>query len=290
MKEYDVIIVGSGIAGMTAAIYLKRQNKNVLIIEKEVPGGQLLQIPLIENYPGITEINGTDLALNLCDQINKLEIPLIYENVTKITMDKVITTKNEYKSNYIVIATGRKPSKLGLENEDNLTGKGLSYCATCDGPLYKGEIVAAIGSGSSATTEALYLSNVCKKVYLICRKDKLKAEKILIDKVLKKDNIEIIYNSSITKLNSKNDKLHSIILNDKNELLIKGLFVFVGYEPNFKLSEDIKKINGYIKVNKSMQTNINNIYAIGDIIKKDVYQLTTAAAEATICAEHINNN
>lgn len=290
MQKYDVIIVGSGIAGMTAALYLKRQNKNVLIIEKNVVGGQLLNIPLIENYPGISEINGTDLAINLYNQINNLNIPLIYENVTKVTENMVITSKNEYSSDYIIIATGRIPSKLNIENEDYLIGKGISYCGTCDGPLYKNEVVAAVGSGSSAAVEALYLSNVCKKVYLICRKNKLKAEQILIDKLKTKDNIEIIYNSSITKLNIENDKLGSILLNNEKELKVKGLFIFIGYEPNFNQNENIIKLKGYIKVNKHMQTNIKNIYAIGDIIKKDVYQLTTATGEATICAEHINKN
>lgn len=290
MKNLDVVVVGSGIAGMTAAIYLKRQNKNVIIIEKEVPGGQLIKIPNIENYPGFSSISGYDLAINIYNQINNLDIPIIYENVTNVTEGKVVTSMNTYNCKHIIIATGRIPSKLHLDKEDDLIGRGISYCATCDGAFYKNKNVAVVGSGSSSITEALYLSNICDKVYVICRKDKLKAEQILINEILEKQNVNIIYNCEINKLNIEENKLSSISLNNKEILKISGLFICIGYEPNFYQNKEMKKTNGYINVDGNMKTNISNIYAIGDIIKKDVYQLTTAVAEATICAEYINKH
>lgn len=302
-KNYDVIIIGAGIAGMTAALYLKRYNMNVLIIEKEYPGGQLNKISKIENYPGFLEISGFDLGNNIYEQIKKLEIPIIFEKVEKIKSESdknLIETKNEiYEANYIVIATGRLPRKLNIELEDELIGKGISYCATCDGPLYKNKDVIVVGGGDSALQEALYLSSICNKVTLIHRRDSFRAREELVEKVKKQANIDIIYNSVINTLIQENSYFSGVKIEKNGEILEKkadGLFIYIGNivdeEPFSMLSLHTK--DGYIIVNEKCETNIPNIYACGDIILKNSYQLTTAVGEAATLAyslheKYINN-
>lgn len=302
-KNYDVIIIGAGIAGMTAALYLKRYNMDVLIIEKDYPGGQLNKIAKIENYPGFLEINGFDLGNNIYEQIKKLEIPTIFEKVEKIKNEsdkKLVETTNEiYEANYIVIATGRLPRKLNIEIEDELIGKGISYCATCDGPLYKNKDVIVVGGGDSALQEALYLSSICNKVTLIHRRDSFRAREELVEKVQNKENIEIIYNSVINTLIQENDRFSGIKIDKNGEILEKkaaGLFIYIGNvvdEEAFSMLSLHTK-DGYIIVNEKCETNIPNIYACGDIILKDSYQLTTAVGEAATLAyslheKYINN-
>jgi len=298
-KNYDVIIIGAGIAGMTAALYLKRYNMDVLIIEKEYPGGQLNKIAKIENYPGFLEINGFDLGNNIYEQIKKLEIPIIFEKVEKIkneTDKKLVETTNEiYEANYIVIATGRLPRKLNIEIEDELIGKGISYCATCDGPLYKNKDVIVVGGGDSALQEALYLSSICNKVTLIHRRDSFRAREELVEKVKNKENIEIIYNSVINTLIQENERFFGIKIDKNGEILEKkadGLFIYIGNivdeNPFSMLSLHTK--DRYIIVNEKYETNIPNIYACGDVILKDSYQLTTAVGDAATLAYSLHKN
>ncbi len=296
-QKYDVIIIGAGIAGITSALYLKRFNMNVLIIEKDYPGGQLNKISKIENYPGFKEITGADFAYSLYEQIKHADIPIYFSNVLDIRLEndkKIVETTNEiFESSYVVIATGRTPKKLGLENESFLIGKGISYCATCDGPLFRNKEVCVVGGGNSALQEALYLSDICKKVTIVHRKNCFRATEDKIKKVENKENIEIIYDSVIDTLNIKNDVLSSIILSkndEKIEINVEGLFIYIGMEPKmesfFKL--DIVNNDGYIHVNNKYETSIKGIYACGDIILKDVYQLTTAVGEATIVASNLH--
>lgn len=290
MQKYDSIIIGSGIAGMTGAIYLKRENKNILLIEKEMPGGQLVKTPVIENYPGYVKVEGSTLALSIYEQVTNLKIPTIYEHVLKIKQKEELyeieTTQNTYQAKTILIATGRRPRKLGLDKETRLLGKGISYCATCDGALFKGKEVAVVGGGSTAVTEALFLSEICKKVYVLYRKTNLRSEDVLKERLLQKENVEVLYESNITKLKEENNKLKSIIINEKREILVDGLFVFIGYEPQNDFLKSMISLdeNGYILVNEKMETNKKGIYACGDCIKKEIYQLTTAASEGTIAA------
>ncbi len=291
-RRYDTIIIGSGIAGMTASIYLKRENLDVLILEREVPGGQLVRSPLIENYPGYDKVEGPELALTIHNQVRELGVPVSFEEVLEIidcnSYKKVITNQNEYETRTVLLATGRSPRKLNLQNEDKFLGKGISYCATCDGALYKNKTVAVVGGGNSASIEALFLSNICKKVFLIHRKDQLRSELALQEKLERKENIEIIYEKSIIKLGEENGKFSFIELSDKSIINIDGLFIYIGFTPNvdaFHLS--VKKKDGYIVTNENMQTSIAGIYACGDIISKQVYQLTTAVGEASIAAENI---
>lgn len=294
MNRYDAIVIGAGVAGMTAAIYLKRANLKVLILEREMPGGQLNKTTEIENYPGFTKINGTDLALSMYEQIKYQNIDYKYGNVLEIVDNNDIkivkTNKEQFESKNIVLATGRTPRKLGLENEDKLVSHGISYCAICDGMFFKDKNVAVVGGGNSALTSALYLSNICSKVYIINRRDELRADTLLQEKVKQKNNIEILFNSKVTKLNEKDNILNSILVNNE-KLDINGLFIYIGFDPDIKYLDNlnVKNNNGYIVVDENMETSIKGIYACGDIIDKQVYQITTAIGEAAIAATSINH-
>ena len=278
MENYDVVILGSGIAGMTAGIYLKRNNIKTLIIENDAPGGQLNRSDIIENYPGYVSVKGPELAYNIYEQVKKINIDYFFENITSIDLNSCIikTSSKEIKYKYLIIATGRSPRKLEIltDYENN----GVSYCAICDGNLYKEKEVFVIGGGNSAFEEALYLSNICKKVTIIHRNNNLRAEDRVIDKVKNIKNINLILNEEITMVTKIEDKF---IINNKYKT--DGIFVCIGYIPNSSIF-NIDKENDYILVDSHCKSNIDNVYAVGDVIKKDVYQLTTAVGEATVAA------
>lgn len=282
-SSFDCIIIGAGIAGLTAAIYLKRAGKNVVIIEKSMPGGQILKTNSIKNYPGFLEIDGFSLIRKVLDQTDNLNIKIIKEEVLEINNLEVKTNKNTYQTKNIILATGRKPRILGLENEEELIGKGISFCASCDGNLYKNENVAVVGGGNTAFEDAIYLSNICKNVTLIHRNNNYRAEEYLIEELKQKANVTFAPNEKVEKLNTKDGFLESIETNN-NTYKIKGLFVAIGQVPSIIKIDSLNQENGYIIVNEKMETNIKGIYACGDCIKKDVYQLTTAAAEGTIAS------
>lgn len=291
--DYDVIVVGSGPAGITSAIYLKRANINVCIMEKSAPGGQLNKSSTIENYPGFEKITGPELAYNFYEQILKLDIPFINEEVIKIedkTSYKIVeTNKKTYTCKGIILALGRKPRSFDNENVSLLEGKGVSYCSLCDGPLFKNQDVSIIGGGNSALEESLYLSDICKSVTIINRRDVLRGDKMLVDKVLKKDNINILYNSEVVEFNKKDDFLESLTINTNgklNKLDVKACFIFIGYVPatDFLSNLDILDEKGYIKTDKNLKTDIPFIYACGDTINKQVYQIVTATGEGAVSA------
>ena len=288
---YDVIIIGLGAAGVSASIYAKRSGLNVAVISFSVPGGIINEANLVENYPGFKSISGMDLAFNYFDHFNSLNIPLFSEEVIDIKDGKIksiLTRDNEYKAKRVIICSGRKPRKLGLEYEDKFIGRGISYCALCDGNLYKDKVVAVIGGGNSALESIRYLSCICKKVYLFVRRDKMIADKTLIDEVDKKSNVEIVLSTNITELIIDNDKITGVITNNGN-FVIDGLFINIGYEPSVNIlnSLDINMDKNYIIVDKNMETSVKGIYACGDIIKKDLYQLVTAVSDGAIAANHI---
>lgn len=285
MEEHKVVILGSGIAGMTAGIYLKRGGLDVLIVEDNIPGGVLNGIPSIENYPGYEEISGPDLAMNIYNQLTKLGVKILNKKITSIDLNNKIINNN-IKYEYLVIATGRKSRMLSLEHEKELLGKGISTCALCDGFFYKDKKVAVVGGGSSSLTEALYLSKICKEVIIIHRRDKLTSDKYLIDKVNSTKNIKVLYNSNITKYNQNNNKLTSVIINNKDNLEVEGVFLAIGSTPNSEIF-NVNKDNNYIIVDSNYMTNIDKVYAIGDVIKKDYYQLSTAASDAVVAASNI---
>ena len=288
-NKYDVIIIGSGIAGMTAAIYLKRGGLNPLIIEEGTPGGQLNKINIIENYPGFLTTDGPNLAAKIYEQVANLEIEYLYDKVIKTKLNgkekKVITSNKELTCDYLVIATGRLSKKL-FSDDEKYIGSGISYCALCDGNLYKGKDVAVVGTGNSALEEVLYLADICKSVTIINRGDTFRGDEILVEESLAKENVKCVYNSNVVEYNIENGKLVSVILDTKEELKISGLFISIGSEPSATIF-DVEKDKGFIIVNETCMTNIENVYACGDVIKKTVYQLTTAASEGTLVAYDI---
>lgn len=281
---YDIIIIGMGISGITAGIYAKRSNKKVLLIDKGMPGGLLNNIDKVSNYPGVPEITGPDFAEILEKQVEHLDIPYVLEEVKSLELNeetkKVITENNTYEAKRVILAMGRKPKYLGLDNEKSLLGKGLSTCAVCDAFFYKNENIAIVGTGNSALQEALYLANIVGHIYIINRRDDFRGEEILVENIKKNHKIEIIYNANIESMNEENNKLSSITLDNGTTLNVKGVFIYVGYRPvtDF-IPKEILDENGYVKVNEKLETEINGVYAIGDIINKDTYQLVTAAAD-----------
>lgn len=288
----DIIIIGAGPAGLTAAIYALRAGKKVLIFESTCYGGKIIQAKNVENYPGIKSISGTELANCMYEQVKDLNVEIIYEKVINIldgNPKKVVTLNKTYESKSVIIATGLQNRTLKLDKETSLIGKGVSYCATCDGMFFKDKTVAVIGGGNSAVYDALYLTDLCKKVYLIYRKDKFKSEAIALNKLKEKENIEFILNSNITKLNGEN-ALESIeIKNNLDEtktLNVDGLFIAIGQTSNVKSIFDKLELDefGYIITDEFCKTNIDGIYAAGDIRKKAVRQLTTATSDGTIAA------
>ena len=291
--SFNTIIIGSGIAGMTASIYLKRANISVLLIEKNVPGGQITRASSVESYPGFKQIDGASLAMNVFEQVQNLGIDIKFADVKKIELvddKKIVKTGNEeFICDNIIVATGRNPRKLLLPHEKELIGHGISYCALCDGSFYKDKDVAIVGGGNSALGEALYLSNICHKVYLIHRRDEYRAASNLINAVKEKQNIELIINSNITKLNEKDGYLNSIIINDNKQINVSCVFIYIGNTPDISFLDNLNLTtkDDYIIVNNDMETNIKGIYACGDVIYKNTYQLTTAVGEATVAANSI---
>lgn len=293
---YDIVIVGMGIGGITAGIYAKRANLNVLMLDKSAPGGLLNNIDMISNYPGLKDIKGVDFSLKLLDQVKGLEVPYKLEEVKEIIVEddkKIVkTTNNEYVCKNIIIATGTKPKYLGLDNEKELLGRGLSTCAVCDGTFYKDKEIAVVGNGNSALQESLYLSELAKKVYILNRKDTFKGEEYLTEKVKNKDNIEIKYNVSIEKYNENDGKIESILLSNDEILQISGVFIYIGYKANSELVNalDITNDEGRIIINDNCQTKIKGLYAIGDVNNKGPYQLIKAANDGMIAVMHISKN
>ena len=281
------IIIGAGPAGMNAALYLKRAGIDVVLIEKEVPGGEMLKTNKIENYLGFESIDGGELALKMSKQIKDLGIKIMKDKVLKVTKnDKFIveTEKEKLEADYVIVATGRTPRKLGLRGEDVLTGRGISYCAVCDGAFYRGKEVAVIGGGDAALTEALYLSDLCAKVYVVVRRD-LRASEVLQSRVKSKENIIVLKNVNVSKLDF-DERLSSIILDDGKTLPVSGMFIAIGGMPqlNFLDDLDVMMKNGYIVTNDKMESSVKGLYAVGDVRYKDYYQIVTAVSDGAVAA------
>ena len=285
---YDIIVVGAGPAGLTSAIYACRAKKSVLVLEANSYGGQIVNTLDIENYPVEEHISGFDFATKLYNQTKNLGASIKFEKVVEIkdgSVKEVVTTKNVYKCKAIILATGAENRKLGLPNEDDLVGRGVSYCATCDGAFYKGRDVAVVGGGNTAIEDALYLSDICRTVYLIHRRDKFKAEDVLIDKLNEKDNIKCIFNSNITKLNAS-DKLSSIEINGDSTISVDGLFIAVGRVPENQNFAKVINLNdfGYVIASEDCHTNVDGIFVAGDNRTKLLRQLVTATGDGAVAA------
>lgn len=294
---YHTVIIGSGVAGMTAAIYLKRARKDICILENGVPGGQITLASSVENYPGFSSITGSDLALNIYNQALNLGVTYKYTKANQVKVEDdfitVITDKEEIKCKNLIIATGRAPRKLEVTLEDRLVGSGISFCATCDSSLYKDKKVAVVGGGTAALEEAIYLSKICNSVTLIHRRDTFSATDALVNDVKNTKNITILTNRTVKEFKVNDNKLSGIVLEDKQnnqeEITVDGCFEYIGQVPNTKIFEnlDILDDKGYVNVDKNYQTKISGIYAVGDCVKKDLYQVVTACSEGAIAANNI---
>lgn len=283
---YDIIIVGAGPAGLSAALYALRANKKVLIFEANTYGGQIINAAKMENYPGIKSISGFDYATELYNQVMDLGAEIKYETVIRIDENKnVITNNGTYNSKAIILATGAKNRKLGIENENEYLGKGLSYCATCDGNFYKDKIVAVVGGGNTAITDAIYLSDIVSKVYLIHRKDGFRADETYISELKQKHNVEFVLNTTITRLYG-DDILEGIELDNGLNIALNGLFIAVGQEPKNEIFSNIINIDekGYIISEDGVHTNVDGIYVAGDARVKELRQVVTAVSDGAIAA------
>ena len=289
---YDIIIVGGGPAGLAAAIYAARALKKVLLIEKATFGGQITQAVNVENYPGFETIGGMELGERMYDQAKKLGMESIYGEVSNIQKDAttftIFVSSKEYQSKALIYATGASPRKLGVVNEEKLLGSGISYCATCDGAFFKDKTVCVVGGGNTAIDDALYLSNLCKKVYLIHRRDGFRGEPVKVTLLKEKENVEFILNATVQEVLGT-DRVEAVLLNENNQerkLEVDGVFVAIGHEPNTKILEDFVPLtpNGYIITNLQLETAVAGFYAAGDVREKQVRQLTTATNDGTIAA------
>lgn len=293
----DLIIVGAGPAGVTAAIYAKRSNINFKIFEKEMVGGNVVNAFEIENYPGVGKLMGSDLAIKFIGDLDTLGIDVNYEAITKIEKNddvfKVTTSENEtYYTKKVLLALGTKARKLGVSNEDLLLGRGISYCATCDGSFYKGKDVLVVGGGNSALTEALYLSKIVNKIYLITRHE-LKGDKKEIQKIKETSNIEVIEFKTAKEVEGNNFvtgvKIIDTNTNEESSLKVDGIFVYIGQLPPTNIVSDFGVLNknGFIEVDEHYETKIKGLFAVGDCINKVVRQIVTATGDAATAIHFI---
>ena len=293
-KQYDIVIVGAGTAGLSAAIYAVRAGKSVIVLEATTHGGQIVNTPEVENYPGIKKISGFEFANNLYEQAKSLGAEVVYEKVIGIEVngeEKIVhTAKEDYQAKAVILATGAKNRPLGLEHEKEWIGAGISYCATCDGMFYRGKDVAVAGGGNTALEDAIFLTNYCRKVYLIHRRDAFRGEEKLLQTLKEKPNVEFVLNANITRLIGE-DGVDGVEVEDKNThekrvIDVMGLFVAIGQMP--ENSEFINVVDldkgGYIEAKEDCKTKTKGIFTAGDCRTKKVRQLATAASDGAIAA------
>lgn len=305
-----MIIVGAGTAGLTAAVYALRAGKSVLVLEQGTYGGQIVNTPKVENYPGIEQISGYEFASGLFRQAEKLGMEYRSEKVTNIRLDggspdtgeglfpdstkerdKIVeTTAQSYRARAVILASGAKNRPLGIKGEAEYTGRGISYCATCDGMFFRGKKVAVVGGGNTALEDAAFLSNYCEKVYLIHRRETFRGEQRLADELRGRENVEFLLNKTVQALEGGSTlqavTLYDKISGDESRLEISGLFVAIGQAPETEAFAGLieRDGNGYILAGEDCRTNVEGIFAAGDCRSKTVRQLTTAAADGAVAA------
>lgn len=298
MEVKDLIIIGAGPSGVSAAIYAKRANLDFIIFEKFAIGGQVINAFEIENYPGFNKIFGSDLAINFMNNLNALNVEVKYEEVVSFEKNEDIfilktSLDNVYYAKNVILALGSNPRKLNLPNEDQFTGRGISYCAMCDGNFYKDKEILVYGGGNSAISEALFLTNIVKNLTIVSRSN-LRADKSLVEELSSKQNVDILENKLVDSLIIDNNEIKGVKLKDKfnNEITslnIEGIFVYIGAIPSTSFLTNLGILNkeGYIEVNNHFETKINNLYAIGDVINKDLRQIVTATNDGAFAIHYL---
>ena len=292
---YDMIIIGGGPAGYTSALYASRAGFDTLIIEKMSVGGQMMLTDVIDNYPGFPQgVDGFTLSENMRLSAERFGATTMYDEVVKVELSgEIKEVETAYSgtllSKTVVIATGVNPRELGLENEQELLGAGIHYCAHCDGRFYKDKVAVVVGGGNSAVSDALYLSHLCKKVYLVHRRDVLRATKIYHDQIEKAENIEFCYNSVLSKVESENSKVSSVSLidvktNEKRDIDCDGVFISIGRKPATDFLENALELDsgGYIVADESTKTSIDGVFAVGDVRTKVLRQVVTAVSDGAV--------
>jgi len=293
--DYELVIIGGGPAGLTAGLYAARARLNALLIEKSAPGGQILITDWIENYPGYPEgISGPDLVQKITDQVKRFDLNIENNEVISLSLSdpvkKIILSDRTITSHAILIASGASPKKLGVPGEDIFFGRGVSTCATCDGPFYKNKVIAAVGGGDTAVQESIYLTKFAKKVYLIHRRDQLRAEAILQERAFANDKIEFVWNSVLTRIDGLSNvaeiTVEDVKTAEKRALAVDGCFIWIGLEPNTPFLSDNIKVDsyGFIQVDTHMATSIPGVYAAGDVRNTPLRQIVTAVGDAAIAA------
>ncbi len=296
---YDMIIIGGGPAGYTSALYASRAGFDTVIIEKMSVGGQMMLTDVIDNYPGFPQgVDGFTLSENMRLSAERFGATTMYDEVVKVQLNseiKEVETAYSGKlyAKTVVIATGANPRELGLENEQELLGSGIHYCAHCDGRFYKDKVAVVVGGGNSAVSDALYLSHLCKKVYLVHRRDVLRATKIYHDQIEKAENIEFCYNSVLSKVESENSKVSSVSLVDvktseKRDIDCDGVFISIGRKPATDFLEDALELDsgGYIVADESTKTSIDGVFAVGDVRTKVLRQVVTAVSDGAVAVHY----
>ncbi|MGE7888804.1 thioredoxin-disulfide reductase [Bacillus cereus] len=295
-KIYDVVIIGAGPAGMTAAVYTSRANLSTLMLERGIPGGQMANTEDVENYPGYESILGPDLSNKMFDHAKKFGAEYAYGDVKEVIDGKeyktIIAGKKEYKARAIIVASGAEYKKIGVPGEKELGGRGVSYCAVCDGAFFKEKELVVIGGGDSAVEEGVYLTRFASKVTIVHRRDTLRAQKILQDRAFQNEKVDFIWNHTIKEINDTNGKVGSVTLVDVNsgeetELKTDGVFVYIGMLPLSKpfVELGITNENGYLETNERMETKVPGIFAAGDVREKMLRQIVTATGDGSIAAQ-----
>ncbi len=290
----DILIIGAGAAGLTSAIYALRAGLKVVVLDKFIYGGQMAISDKIENYPGFKEITGYELAVKLYEQAIELGAEVIFDEVNKVDFSNEIKVvhcdQKTYESKAVIIAAGAKRRKLSCPGEEDFIGKGVSYCATCDGAFFKDKDVIVVGGGNTALEDALYLSSICKKVYLVHRRNTFKAERVLVDSAMKRENIEIIYDSTVTKIEGSSKvnsaDVKNLINGNIKKFPIDAVFVSIGNQPDTSFVRDIIKTDdrGYIEAAEDCICSVKGVFAAGDCRKKPLYQIVTATADGAVAA------
>ena len=295
MKKTDIVIIGSGIAGISAAIYLKRANANFVLLEGNLAGGMLNQLKSVENYPAMASTTGSDILIALMDQLRFNNISVTYGNVQTILKEpdgfEVVTDVDSYETKAVIVATGMSQASKTIPGEEKYAGQGVSYCATCDGNFFKGQDVAVIGNNNIALEEAIYLSNLAKKVYFVCPDEKLVGDSKLLGKIGDFDNISLLEpGSKVEEIVGDDFGVTGIKVNGKM-LSVMGVFPYVGKKTTSQVLNNLKpeKAGIFIKVDEEMKTNIPGLFAAGDVVSKKLKQLITAAGDGAAAATSADN-